>query len=478
MMTIITGMHRSGTSMVTRMLNICGLDLGPEEGLLPPMADNPAGFWEARAVVLVNEAVLDSLGAGWDYIPPDLEPGWEKSPRLDPLREEARRLIGSFEGQASWGWKDPRFCLTLPFWKSLLPDYKVVICLRHPIAVADSLLRRSGNSAAATLNLWHEYNRHLLQNTEPAQRVVTRYDTFFLAPQEELSRLLAGLGWSVPEEQVVQACETVSADLRHSHASRDQSATLQLPKAIDELFQVLQDECGSTGTDVEQANITLITEQVQAGDPGHPQSHFNLGVPLPESIDYASAGLAAKQQLLAKSVGLLKQAADSGSVESGLILAEKVFGQFTEQAQLLLYYGQLLAQQDDLEGAATYLKVALKYDGKLAAAHNDLAIISLELKNLDDAIQHLAEAARIEPGNSIYLENLADLNLSAGNAEEARKAYQIILENDPENHDVRLKLAQVHVQLGEKSRAVEICNDLIKNSPEHAGVKQLLSQIA
>ena len=32
----VTGMHRSGTSMVARLLNVCGLDLGPEADLLPP----------------------------------------------------------------------------------------------------------------------------------------------------------------------------------------------------------------------------------------------------------------------------------------------------------------------------------------------------------------------------------------------------------------------------------------------------------
>ena len=47
MMILITGMHRSGTSMVARMLNICRLDLASEERLLPPLAGNPAGFRDA-----------------------------------------------------------------------------------------------------------------------------------------------------------------------------------------------------------------------------------------------------------------------------------------------------------------------------------------------------------------------------------------------------------------------------------------------
>ena len=34
--TCIIGMHRSGTSMVVRLLNLCGLDLGPPEQFMPP----------------------------------------------------------------------------------------------------------------------------------------------------------------------------------------------------------------------------------------------------------------------------------------------------------------------------------------------------------------------------------------------------------------------------------------------------------
>jgi hypothetical protein len=42
----IAGAHRSGTSIVTRLLHRCGFELGPESDLMPPQADNPDGFWE------------------------------------------------------------------------------------------------------------------------------------------------------------------------------------------------------------------------------------------------------------------------------------------------------------------------------------------------------------------------------------------------------------------------------------------------
>ena len=44
---VVVGMHRSGTSIVSRLLNLLGAHLGPEDDLMPPKPDNPTGFWEA-----------------------------------------------------------------------------------------------------------------------------------------------------------------------------------------------------------------------------------------------------------------------------------------------------------------------------------------------------------------------------------------------------------------------------------------------
>src|SRR6185312_7034486 len=54
----IAGMHRSGTSMVTRLLNLCGLEIGRQSDLLRPRSSNPEGFWENRRFIRINDAVL------------------------------------------------------------------------------------------------------------------------------------------------------------------------------------------------------------------------------------------------------------------------------------------------------------------------------------------------------------------------------------------------------------------------------------
>ena len=59
----IAGAHRSGTSMLARLLHACGLYLGPKDALMPPQADNPDGFWElGRPVGIENTAAEMAIG--------------------------------------------------------------------------------------------------------------------------------------------------------------------------------------------------------------------------------------------------------------------------------------------------------------------------------------------------------------------------------------------------------------------------------
>src|SRR5262249_29151214 len=110
----IAGMHRSGTSMIAQLLNLCGLYLGEEKDLMLKAADNPEGFWENLHFVDINEKILDALQGGWD-IPPAVTPSWESSALFDQFRHEAAQLIKAMENHTPWGWKDPCNSLTLPF---------------------------------------------------------------------------------------------------------------------------------------------------------------------------------------------------------------------------------------------------------------------------------------------------------------------------------------------------------------------------
>src|SRR4029453_4502858 len=115
----VLGMHRSGTSLITRMLNVLGVYLGPNERLMKPQEDNPRGYWEHQLITDLNDAILARLGGSW-HEPPTFSPDWGRAAGLADLRRKAQAVIHEdFATAECWGWKDPRTCLTLPFWQRL-----------------------------------------------------------------------------------------------------------------------------------------------------------------------------------------------------------------------------------------------------------------------------------------------------------------------------------------------------------------------
>ncbi|MCG3141914.1 MAG: hypothetical protein HDKAJFGB_03256 [Anaerolineae bacterium] len=154
---ILTGMHRSGTSLIASLLAQAGVALG--KSLLAPKAnDNPRGFFEDADFVNFHQELLYARGldilVARDFV---LQPDATET-------ERARALIAARADQALWGWKDPRTSLVLEFWRALLPDARFLLVYRHPLDVTLSLARRLqlvGFDFYAALEAWYAYNRAL-----------------------------------------------------------------------------------------------------------------------------------------------------------------------------------------------------------------------------------------------------------------------------------------------------------------------------
>ncbi|MFN2507813.1 MAG: sulfotransferase [Chthoniobacterales bacterium] len=231
----IAGAHRSGTSMLAELLEACGLYLGPESQLMPPARDNVKGFREHLGFVKLNDKVLGAFGGSWD-LPPEMTFDSGACSGLQPLEEEARRLIEPLASAPHWGWKDPRNSLTLPFWRRLIHGLKIVAIVRHPLEVAGSLQKRNGVSRIFAFNLWAIYNQRLLASADN-DLIFTHYDSFFDDAEGELTRILTHLEFPVSKAR--NAAVSVSAAGRHHYATKRRVAAAKLPREILELYETL-----------------------------------------------------------------------------------------------------------------------------------------------------------------------------------------------------------------------------------------------
>ncbi len=216
-------MHRSGTSPVARLLNFLGVYLGAEERLMPPAeGNNPRGFWEHLGFVEINEEILKHFGGSWEA-PPQFPPDWETLPEISYLRKRARELIRQeFQGARIWGWKDPRNCLTLPFWQQVIPRMRYIICLRNPLEVVGSLRERDRLSSAQSVRIWLDYTVEGFRHTAGKPRLITCYEDYFLRWDVELKRLAGFVGLKVPPRGSLPYGEMqkfLQRDLRHHHSS-------------------------------------------------------------------------------------------------------------------------------------------------------------------------------------------------------------------------------------------------------------------
>ena len=190
---VVLGMHRSGTSAVSRVLNLLGADVGPEDDLLTEY-DNPAGHWESRTLTACNDRILAAFGRSWDF-PPRLRTGWEQTPRAARLLPELTEAFGRVFSGDPWVWKDPRTCLTLPLWRRVHgAEARVVLVFRQPAAVVASVTRRDGIPALYAIGLWHRYVRASLDAARGLPVVCVHFEDLMSDPAAVVASLATDLG--------------------------------------------------------------------------------------------------------------------------------------------------------------------------------------------------------------------------------------------------------------------------------------------
>ena len=176
---LIVGMHRSGTSAAALTLARMGWSLGAD--LLETQADiTRDGFGENRGVVALNEKLLAYFGSAWFELF-DWPVGWEQEAEAGDFLKEALTLVAEqFPGEQRILLKDPRLCLTLPFWMRVFEEAgfatRIILQWRHPQAVAQSLKSRDSLPIPAGLLLWLHYTLAAERWSRGVERAWLRYE--------------------------------------------------------------------------------------------------------------------------------------------------------------------------------------------------------------------------------------------------------------------------------------------------------------
>ncbi len=231
---VILGMHRSGTSALTRALGLLGASLGPAEEL--------GRNWESHAMRDPNDALLRAFGGGWDC-PPRLPEGWVRSDAARAVLPSARAAWATFGNADVVAWKDPRTCITLPFWTELFAEPPAVIFVhRHPIEVADSLTERNGFRRAHGLALWERYNAAALGAAAGRPTVAIPYAQLLEAPEATMRTIvdaLAGWGVTLPRQPESTDLELTAKKRHHATGADDAFDDPMATPSQHELFRLL-----------------------------------------------------------------------------------------------------------------------------------------------------------------------------------------------------------------------------------------------
>lgn len=193
-LTVVLGMHRSGTSLTSHLLSLLGLDMADE---VSPDANNPRGHWERWEIVSMNDEVLQLFGRSFydrTHARP-LPPGWWTDPRVQSIRDRIVAWLTAKMATTSsaFGVKEPRIGRLFPMWAEIFTRLglrpRFVYCIRHPAAVAASLARRDGFTPVEGLTRWLAYNTSIILGLGEQPVTIIPYDGWATEPAATMARL-------------------------------------------------------------------------------------------------------------------------------------------------------------------------------------------------------------------------------------------------------------------------------------------------
>ncbi|CAN7645440.1 glycoside hydrolase family 99-like domain-containing protein [Mesorhizobium sp. LjRoot246] len=223
---MVLGMHRSGTSALTRAINLLGAEL--PKNLLGANPSNPAGHWEPARLIELHDQMLAEAGSSWDdwrsFDSSDLG-----ASRLRFYKAEIARLIEEEYGSASlFVLKEPRISRFVPLYaeifKRMRIDVRYVLIERNPLAVIASLANRNGFTMGFSSLLWLRHELEAERATRGRSRILLSYESLLDDWRQGIDGIKStlGLNWPRPDIEWQSLLSThFSADNQHFAASTE-----------------------------------------------------------------------------------------------------------------------------------------------------------------------------------------------------------------------------------------------------------------
>lgn len=248
---VVLGMHRSGTSALTGVLSLLGID--PGDSLLPAMENvNPKGFWEHEEIVSIHDQLLAAFSSSWDDESPLPNQWWHTSLVADFRNRIVNILRRDFSNRPTWLIKDPRMCRLLPLWQDVFRELACpplfILALRNPVEVAHSLRKRNDLVEVESCLLWLTYMLEAEFQTRGQPRAFVNYERLLFDWRGTVADIgqTFCLSWPVAVEDAATNVEKfLDPSLRH----HDGNATLSDHPACrmaQEGFEFLSDPSPDT----------------------------------------------------------------------------------------------------------------------------------------------------------------------------------------------------------------------------------------
>ncbi len=183
-MIVVTGMHRSGTSLAALVLREFGVNFGPEDAMYAADDWNAHGYLERADVVDLNSRALTGfnrttgrpamIASQASYLVSATVPqvAARRLANHDHLQDG---FISNHDSLRDLAVKDPRFCLTLGVWQHYGSVDGLVVALRHPSEAVASLQRRNKLPPAIGHRFWRWHMEAVLPHIGP-ETLVLRQD--------------------------------------------------------------------------------------------------------------------------------------------------------------------------------------------------------------------------------------------------------------------------------------------------------------